>query len=61
MSSDKTRDHSIIVGGSSGIGRELVIHLSKTDNVSVMARREDKLSELSKNNDNVFALTSDVS
>jgi NAD(P)-dependent dehydrogenase (short-subunit alcohol dehydrogenase family) len=61
MNIDKAKYHSIIVGGSSGIGRELVVHLSKTDNVSVMARREDKLNELSKDNDNVFALTSDVS
>ena len=61
MSSDKARDHSIIVGGSSGIGRELVLHLAQTDNVSVMARRGGKLSELSKYNDNIFALTSDVS
>ena len=61
MSSDKARDHSIIVGGSSGIGRELVLHLAQTDNVSVMARRGGKLSELSKFNDNIFALTSDVS
>jgi len=61
MSSDKDRDHCIIVGGSSGIGRELALHMAHTDNVSVLARRGDKLKEISKHNNNIFALTSDVS
>jgi NAD(P)-dependent dehydrogenase (short-subunit alcohol dehydrogenase family) len=61
MSSDKARDHSIIVGGSSGVGRELALHLAKTDNVSVMARREDKLNELAEYNDHIFTQTLDVS
>ena len=60
MSKDKIRDHSIIIGGSSGIGRELALHLANTDNVSVMARREDRLLDLSKNNDNFFVLSADV-
>lgn len=57
----KAKDHSIIIGGSSGIGRALGLHLSETGNVSVLARRTDKLEELAAHNKkNIFALTCDV-
>ena len=42
----------IITGASSGIGREFALqldaHLRKTDEIWLIARREDKLNELSR-------------
>ena len=61
MTSLKAKDHSIVIGGSSGIGRALALHLSETGNVSALARRTDKLVELTDHNHkNIFALTCDV-
>ena len=41
-----TQEHIFIVGGSSGIGKNLAISLSRDNNVSVIARREAELKHI---------------
>ena len=60
MTNPKARPHVIIIGGSSGIGKELVLKFSKNNNVSVLARRIDRLEDLAANSTNVNAAPCDV-
>ena len=60
MTNSKSRPHVIIIGGSSGIGKELVLKFSKNNNVSVLARRIDRLEDLAANSTNVNAAPCDV-
>ena len=56
----KTKEHAIVIGGSSGIGRALALHITGSYNVSVLARRTERLTELSGDSE-IFTVTSDVS
>ena len=50
-----------ITGASSGIGKNLAIELAKKDvKVFASARREDRLSEISKMSENIIPLVMDV-
>ena len=51
--------HALIIGGSSGIGMKLAIDLSNSHSVTVLARRESRLKELSKQK-NIFTVKADV-
>lgn len=54
-------NHTVIIGASSGLGRELAVRLSDIDNLSLFSRRVDKLEEISFGRDNVFFSKLDVS
>lgn len=60
MNNEKTKNHTLIIGASSGIGNNLAIKFAKEDNVSVLARRHNLLQDLEANNSNIFSLSSDV-
>ena len=60
MSNEKKNNHTLIIGGSSGIGKDLAIKFAKENHVSVLARREDKLKNLEGHNPNIFSSPSDV-
>ncbi|NDD49781.1 MAG: SDR family NAD(P)-dependent oxidoreductase [Alphaproteobacteria bacterium] len=50
-----------ITGASSGIGKNLAIELAKKDiKVFASARREERLSEISKISENIIPLVMDV-
>ena len=59
MNETSSKNHSVIIGGSSGIGRSLAERLSQHDDVSVIARRKPELDELS-NNYGVTTIQADV-
>jgi gluconate 5-dehydrogenase len=50
MTEKLLKEHTLIIGGSSGIGKDLALRLSLEDNVSVLARRKDELNKLSQIN-----------
>jgi NAD(P)-dependent dehydrogenase (short-subunit alcohol dehydrogenase family) len=56
---DKLKKHTLVIGGSSGIGRETSMRLSCYDNVSVLARRADELSSIYGSTD-ILSVTADV-
>jgi NAD(P)-dependent dehydrogenase (short-subunit alcohol dehydrogenase family) len=55
-----TQEHIFIVGGSSGIGKNLAISLSRDNNVSVIARREAELKHIEEKYE-IFTQQADVS
>ena len=60
MNNELNERHVVILGGSSGIGKELAINFSKKDKVSVFARRGERLKSLKKNNSRINIFTCDV-
>ncbi|MDA9622095.1 SDR family oxidoreductase [Gammaproteobacteria bacterium] len=60
MINEKKNNHTLIIGGSSGIGKELAIKFAEQESVSVIARRLDKLDALESVNTNIFSSFGDV-
>ena len=60
MNNELNERHVVILGGSSGIGKELAINFPKKDKVSVFARRGERLKSLKKNNSRINIFTCDV-
>ena len=53
-------NHTLIIGGSSGIGEKLALKFAKQESVSVIARRLEKLDALEAINLNIFSSYGDV-
>ena len=60
MTQLKIKEHVVIVGGSSGIGRALALHLAESCHVAVLARRTGVLKEL-ESVSKIFSVKADVS
>ena len=60
MINEKKNNHTLIIGGSSGIGEKLVLKFAKQESVSVIARRIDKLKALESTNSNIFSCPGDA-
>ena len=55
------RNYALITGASSGIGKEFAkLHASKGGNLVIVARREDRLSELKKELEQKYGITVEV-
>lgn len=52
--------HVLITGASAGIGKALAQQLSKTAQISALARRADKLKELCAQHENISGYSADV-
>ena len=60
MIKEKKNNHTLIIGGSSGIGEKLAFKFAKQESVSVIARRIDKLKALESTNSNIFSCPGDA-
>ena len=60
MTEEKGNNHTLIIGGSSGIGEKLAIKFARHEYVSVIARRIDKLKALESKSKNIFSSPGDV-
>ena len=60
MIKEKKNNHTLVIGGSSGIGEKLAIKFAKQESVSIIARRIDKLKALESSNSNIFSSFGDV-
>lgn len=60
MIEEKKNNHTLIIGGSSGIGEKLAVRFAKQESVSVIARRIDNLKILESKSKNIFSNFGDV-